>query len=190
MDDFQLAALHRYQDSLQTAMAKASADSAQHALLQHRADSAQAAMKKLQADTAQLAATLRTMNSAFALTPDKPHSVVIVMTKVDPVYVSEAKNAFNGYNQENFYSQSLTSDNVSLSDSVKLLVISGFATDADAITYLQKVKPLAPHQIVSWLPADKYTFIIISAANLSVLMNSKDMAAYRKFLSAAYPGKF
>jgi hypothetical protein len=65
-------------------------------------------MKKLQADTAQLAAKLRTMNSAFALTPDKPHSVLIVMNKVDPVYVSEAKNAFNGYNQENFYSQSLT----------------------------------------------------------------------------------
>jgi hypothetical protein len=108
MDDFQLAALHRYQDSLQTAMAKASADSAQQALLRQRADSVQAAMKKLQADTAQLAAKLRTMNSAFALTPDKPHSVLIVMTKVDPVYVSEARNAFNGYNQENFYSQSLT----------------------------------------------------------------------------------
>ena len=190
MDDFQLAALHRYQDSLQTAMAKASADSAQQALLQRRADSAQAAMRQLQADTAQLAAKLRTMNSAFALTPDKPHSVLIVMNKVDPVYVSEARNAFNGYDQENFYSQSLTSDNASLSDSVKLLVISGFATDADAMTYLQNVKPLAPRTIVSWLPADKYTFIIISAANLSVLINNKDMTAYLKFLSAAYPGKF
>jgi outer membrane protein assembly factor BamD (BamD/ComL family) len=190
MDDFQLAALHRYQDSLQTTMAKANADSAQQALLRQRADSIQVAMKKLQADTAQLAAKLRTMNSAFALTPDKPHSVLIVMNKVDPVYVSEARNAFNGYNQENFYSQSLKSDNASLSDSVKLLVISGFATDADAITYLQNVKALAPRQIVPWLPADKYTFIIISAANLSVLMNNKDMTDYRKFLSAAYPGKF
>ncbi len=134
MDDFQLAALHRYQDSLQTAMAKSSADSAQKAILKQRADSVQAALKKLQADTAQLAAKLRTMNSAFALTPDKPHSVLIVMNKVDPVYVSEAKNAFNGYNQENLYSQSLTADNASISDSVKLLVISGFATDADALT--------------------------------------------------------
>ena len=189
LDDFQLAALQRYQDSLKTAMAKASADSAQQALLQRRADSVQAAMKKLQADTAQLAAKLRTMNSAFALTPDKPHSVLIVMNKVDPVYVAEVKNAFHGYNQENFYSQSLTEDNSSLSDSVKLLVISGFATDADAITYQQNARAQA-HQIVSWLPADKYTILIISATNLSVLMNNKDMAAYRKFLSAAYPGKF
>jgi len=189
MDDFQLAALHRYQDSLQTALAKASADSAQQTLLRQRADSVQAAMKKLQADTAQLAAKLRTMNSAFALTPDKPHSVLIVMNKVDPVYVAEVRNAFNGYNQENFYSQSLTSDNASLSDSVKLLVISGFATDADALAYLQNVRAQA-HQIISWLPADKYTILIISATNLSVLMNNKDMTAYRKFLSAAYPGKF
>lgn len=190
MDDFQLAALHRYQDSLQTAMAKSSADSAQKAILKQRADSVQAALKKLQADTAQLAAKLRTMNSAFALTPDKPHSVLIVMNKVDPVYVSEAKNAFNGYNQENLYSQSLTADNASISDSVKLLVISGFATDADALTYLQNVRALAPRQIVPWLPADKYTILIISATNLSVLMNNKDMSGYRKFLSAAYPGKF
>jgi outer membrane protein assembly factor BamD (BamD/ComL family) len=190
MDDFQLAALHRYQDSLQKAMAKASADSTQQAVLKQRADSVQAAMKKLQADTAQLGAKLRTMNSAFALTPDKPHSVIIVMNKVDPVYVSEARNAFNGYNQENFYSQSLTSDNASLSDSVKLLVISGFPTDADAMTYVQNIRPLASRTIVPWLPADKYTFIIISATNLSVLMTNKDMNAYRKFLSAAYPGKF
>ena len=190
MDDFQLAALHRYQDSLQTAIAKASADSAQQAVLRQRADSARAAMKKLQADTAQLAAKLRTMNSAFALNPDKPHSVLIVMNKVDPVYVSEAKNAFNGYNQENFYNQSLTSDNASLSDSVKLLVISGFPTEADAMTYVQNIRPLASHTIVPWLPADKYTIIIISAPNLSVLMTNKDMGDYRKFLSAAYPGKF
>ena len=170
-------------------MAKASADSAQQALLQRRADSVQTAMKKLQADTAQVAAQLRTMNSAFALTPDKPHSVIIVMNKVDPVYVSEARNAFHGYDQENFYSQSLTEDNSSLSDSVKLLVISGFATDAAAITYQQNARAQA-HQIVSWLPANKYTILIISATNLSVLMNNKDMTAYRKFLSAAYPGKF
>jgi tetratricopeptide (TPR) repeat protein len=190
MDAGQLANLQRQQDSLATALLKAKADSQQTALLHHMADSVQAVMRQLQADTAQLAARLRTLNSAFSFTPTGPHSVVIVMNKVDPVYVSEAKNAFNGYNQENFYSQSLTADNASLSDSLKLLVISGFPTDKDALDYLQHAKALAPRQIVPWLPADKYTFMIISGANLRILLTGKDMSAYRQFLSAAYPGKF
>ncbi len=137
-----------------------------------------------------VAAKVRNLNTAFTLNPDPPHSVVMVMTKVDPVYVSEARNAFNGYNQENFYSQQLTADNASLSDSVKMLMIAGFTTDKDALKYLNNAKALAPRQIVPWLPADKYIFLIISDANLQLLLNNKDLNAYRKFLSAAYPGKF
>jgi hypothetical protein len=117
-------------------------------------------------DSALTAAKLKTINSAFAMSPGAPHSVVIVMTKVDPVYVSESRNAFNSYNQENFYSQQLTADNASLNDSVKMLVISSFQTDQEAITYMNKMKALAPREIVPWLPADKYTFVIISGANL------------------------
>jgi hypothetical protein len=147
-------------------------------------------MKQLQADTAQLAAKLRTLNSAFALTPEKPHSVLIVMEKVDPVYVSEAKNAFSGFNQEEYYSQVLTTENASLNDTLKMVVIGNFQKDSDALNYLQKVKALAPRQIVPSLPVNKYSFLIISGANLELLLNSKDLPAYRKFLSAAYPGKF
>ncbi len=146
--------------------------------------------KAAMSDSAMVAAKVRNLNTAFTLNPDLPHSVVMVMTKVDPVYVSEARNAFNGYNQENFYSQQLTADNASLSDSVKMLLIAGFKTDQDALKYLNNAKALAPRQIVPWLPADKYVFLIISDANLQLLLNNKDLNAYRKFLSTAYPGKF
>jgi outer membrane protein assembly factor BamD (BamD/ComL family) len=141
-------------------------------------------------DSAVAAARLRNMNSAFSLSPDAPHSVVIVMTKVDPVYVNEARNAFNGYNQENFYNQQLTAENGSLSDTVKILMIGHFATDKDAITYLNNMKALAPRQIVPWLPVGKYSFIIVSVPNLQLLLNNKDINAYRQFLNTAYPGKF
>ena len=33
--------------------------------------------------------------------------VMMVLTKVDPVYSSEAKNAFTRYNSENFYNQKI-----------------------------------------------------------------------------------
>jgi outer membrane protein assembly factor BamD (BamD/ComL family) len=146
--------------------------------------------KVVTTDSAVAAAKLRSINSAFSLNPSAPHSVVLVMTKVDPVYVSEARNAFSGYNQENFYNLQLTADNASLSDSVKLLLISGFPTDKDALTYLTNVKALAPRQIVPWLPAGKYNFIIVSAPNMALLLGNKDLNAYRQFLNSAYPGKF
>jgi outer membrane protein assembly factor BamD (BamD/ComL family) len=190
MDDNQLASLKKQQDSIQAALTKAAADSQQTARLKRSADSIQAVVAKLKADTAQLTAKLRTMNSVFSLLPNAQHSVVILMTKVDPVYVSEARNAFNGYNQENFYSQQLNAQNASINDSVKLLVIGNFPTDKDAMTYLNNAKALAPRQIIPWLPANKYNFLIISTANLQLLLNNKDIGAYRQFLSAAYPGKF
>jgi hypothetical protein len=77
-----------------------------------------------------------------------------------------------------------------MNDSVKMLVISGFPADKEAMTYMNNMKALAPRQIVPWLPADKYVFLIISGANLQLLLNNKDLNAYRKFLSTAYPGKF
>ena len=141
-------------------------------------------------DSAVAAARLRNANSAFAFTPDAPHAVVLVMTKVDPVYVNEARNAFNGYNQENLYSQQLVAENASINDSVKILVIRNFATDKEAMTYLTSMKALAPRQIVPWLPVGKYSFIIASIPNLQLLLNNKDINAYRQFLNTAYPGKF
>jgi hypothetical protein len=190
MDASQLASLHYLRDSLNKAMLKAQSDSAQMARLRQRSDSINNALKKLQADTAQLAAKLRTINSVFTLTPDKPHAVIIVLDKVDPVYVSEAKNAFGRFNLETYYSKGLTTENATLNDSLKLVVISGFPNADDALGYLKTVKPEAPRDIVPWLPAGKYSFLIISNTNLQLLLDNKDMSAYRKFLSAAYPTTF
>jgi hypothetical protein len=190
MDAGQLARLHQQVDSINAAMAAAKADSARTALLQHQSDSIQTAMNKLRADTAQLGATIRSLNSVFSFTPDQPHSVLIVLDKVDPVYVSEAKNAFNRYNTENFYSAQLTTDNAALNDSLKLVVIGAFANSDAALDYMQKMKALSPREIIPWMPAGKYTFQVISGHNLELLLNNKDMPAYRKFLSTVYPGKF
>jgi Tetratricopeptide repeat len=191
----QLASLRHQLDSLQAALTKANPDSPQTAQLRKQAELIQIAMKRAQADSAQTDSTravtkLHNLNSAFSFDPNAMHSVMIVMTRVDPVYFNEARNAFNAYNQENFYGKQLTAENSSLSDSVKVLVIGRFQTDQDALTYLSSVKALAPRQIVPWLPADKYKFLIISGPNLQLLLNNKDLNAYRQFLSAAYPGKF
>jgi len=190
MDAGRLANLHRLQDSLQQAMLKASADSLQTAILKRKTDSIAAAVKKLQADSIQLAAKLHNLNSAFTLTPDQTHSVIMVMDKVDPVYVSEAANAFSRYNTEMFYSKFYKTENATLNDSLKLMIISKFANANDALDYMKNMKALAPREIVPWLPAGKYSFLIISNSNLELLLNNKNLTDYRQFLKAAYPGIF
>ncbi|HXB93201.1 MAG TPA: hypothetical protein VNU72_12970, partial [Puia sp.] len=190
MDAGQLTRLQQQVDSINKAMAQAQADSTQTALLRHRSDSIQTAMRQLQSDTARLAAKVRSMNSAFSYTPEQPHSVLIVLDKVDPVYVSEAKNAYDRYNMENFYGQSLTTGNASVNDSLKLVIIGSFTNSDAALQYMTSIKALSPRAIIPWMPAGKYTFQVISGPNLELLLNNKDMKAYRQFLSAAYPGKF
>jgi len=189
MDAGQLAQLRKTVDSLQAAMQKAMADSLQMAKLQRQSDSAKAAMRKLQEDTAQLAAKIRTSNSPFAYTPEKPHSVIVVMDKVDPVYVTEARNAFSRYNQDNFSGQSLTIDNSSVSDSLKLVVIGSFENAAAALEYMHKAQASAAREIVPWLPVNKYSFLIISGTNLDLLLNNKDMPAYKRFDALTNPNE-
>jgi hypothetical protein len=128
--------------------------------------------------------------SPFVWSPDKPQAVVLVMTKVDPVYVTESKNAFDRYNRENFYGQTFETGRESLSDTTKLMVIHGFGNMAAAQTYLDKAGNAAPREIIPWLPAAKYFFIIIDDQNLEVLKINKDLSLYKKFLSVYSPDHF
>jgi tetratricopeptide (TPR) repeat protein len=119
--------------------------------------------------------------SAFSFNVEAAHDVVIVMNRVDPVYVTETRNAFNRYNQANYAGKTIEITNQALNDSIKLVVLSGFDNAAVALGYLQNVQPVAARQIVPWLPAGKYSFLIISKDNLEVLKNNPDMNGYNRF---------
>jgi outer membrane protein assembly factor BamD (BamD/ComL family) len=128
--------------------------------------------------------------SAFTAAPARPHAVALIMDKVDPVYVTESKNAFDRYNRENFYGKHFDINIVALSDSIKIVLINGFENADAALAYLDKTGKLAGREILPWLPANKYSFIIIDDQNLAVLQTNKDIQAYKKFLSVYFPGKF
>ena len=51
------------------------------------------------------------------------------------------------------------------------------------------MKKAAPEE-VSWLPANKYSFLLISEDNLQLLKTNKDFPAYIGALNKAFPGKF
>jgi hypothetical protein len=150
-------------------------------------DSSQAVIKK--ADSIQTRKQ-PVFLSPFIWSPQKTQSVALVMTKVDPVYVTESKNAFARYNRENYYGKNYDINLVAITDTTKMMVIHGFDDAASALTYLGKASNAAPRDVIPWLPATKYFFIIIDDQNLEILKTNKDMSLYKKFLLNYSPDKF
>lgn len=127
---------------------------------------------------------------AFLYDPNAPHMVALVLTKVDPVYITEARNAFNRYNKEKYFNRTFQLGNQALSDTVRMLTISSFDNANAAIDYVEKARKVATGEVIPWLPAAKYTFVILTEANLGILQNTKDMDTYKAFLQQMFPGKF
>ncbi|MDP4284221.1 MAG: tetratricopeptide repeat protein [Bacteroidota bacterium] len=128
-------------------------------------------------------------NATFTFDPNAEQNVVMVLSKVDPVYSSEAKNAFSRYNRTKFYSLNLQITKDTLDKDRTLLIISKFINAETAIDYRDKIKHDAPSEI-SWLPTNKYSFYIISEANLELLKENKNLQSYIDLLNKKYPGKF
>lgn len=125
---------------------------------------------------------------AYTHNAAQQHYAVLVMDKVDPVYVNEAKNAFVRYHRERYYNQALETAPVMLTDDIRFLTIGKFADAAAAADYVEKTKKLTANDIIPWMPAAKYSFIIITDANLELLKNRKDLPDYKKFIQQYYPG--
>jgi hypothetical protein len=115
--------------------------------------------------------------------------VVMVLDKVDPVYGSEARNAFNRYNHEKFAGQTIAIAKNAFDKDRTFLVFTEFKDADAAVKYAAKIKKDAGSEI-SWLPASKYSFFIISEANLEVLQTNKDLPGYLKLLHSKYPDNF
>ncbi|HTB51731.1 MAG TPA: tetratricopeptide repeat protein [Ferruginibacter sp.] len=125
----------------------------------------------------------------FSFNIASPHYVIMVMDKVDNTYASEARNAFLRYNEEEFYGKQYTIEKISIDADHPMLIISPFTDESDAMQYFDKIKMAAPNEI-SWLPANKYYFEIISAESLQLLEKNKDLTGYKNLLKTTYPGKF
>jgi hypothetical protein len=54
-----------------------------------------------------------------------------------------------------------------------LYMIGPFANAGDAVTYIDRTKAVAKTRIVPWLTADKYSFLMISNANMALLLESR-----------------
>lgn len=126
----------------------------------------------------------------FSFVATDSQYVVVLLDQVDQVYASEAGNAFNRFNREKYYNQKIDVNNLKLDERYNMVLQGPFTNANAAIDYIDKVKPVAKSRIIPWLSAEKFSFLVISNANLEVLKSGKDMDAYKELLQKAFPGKF
>ncbi|MFN8291835.1 MAG: hypothetical protein U0U70_16375, partial [Chitinophagaceae bacterium] len=129
-------------------------------------------------------------NTSFTYNASEPHYVVVLLNKVDPVFVNEAKNAFARYNKDTYYNKTYSVDLFQLDNDNRMVMIAPFANAQDAIKYMDAAKPKTPSEILPWLKGGKYSFLIMTDSNFDVLKSTKDVEAYRSFLNLYWPGKF
>lgn len=128
-------------------------------------------------------------NGAFTLDLAAQHMVIMILEKVDGVYVNETKNALDRYDRENYYGQNIQIVKDVLDADRSLLLISPFADAGTALLYYDKIKRGARNEI-SWLPANKYSFLIIDSKNLELLKANKNLSGYKSLLNTQYPNRF
>ena len=130
-------------------------------------------------------------DSSYQFNASDSQYVVLVMNKIDPIFISEAKNAFNRFNQERFYSQKIPIAISPINDSIQFLLIGGpFGNASSAVSYIDLVKPLTNSRIVPWLTADKYFYSMISLSNLALVQKRRNYNTYSTFLHQLFPYKF
>ena len=125
----------------------------------------------------------------FSLAMDDEHYVVMLLDKVDNVYINEARNAFNRFNRGQMSTQNITITRDNLDADRVLLLFSRFEDAEKALAYFDRVKKAAPVQ-VSWLQPAKYSFFIISPDNLELLKENKSLQLYKDLLNANFGNRF
>ncbi len=128
---------------------------------------------------------------SFTYNPADAQFAVLLLDKVAPVFAGEAKNAFTRYNKQKFYNlPQLTATGVQLDEQYHLVLIGPFTDALGALDYIDKVQPETAGKILPWLTPDKFSYLMISQANLDLLKDNKDVEGYRSLIQKVLPGKF
>ena len=126
--------------------------------------------------------------SKYLFNAEGPHSVIMILNKVDGTYINETKNSLDRYVRSNFYNQSITVTKDAIDKDNIIFVFSDFTNIQVAYEFLLKIKKASLEEL-SWLPSSKYSFLPISGENLVVLKTNKDIADYMSWLKKNYPVK-
>jgi hypothetical protein len=135
-------------------------------------------------------ATSQLKGNSYNINPNDTAYLVLMLDKVDPIFVSESKNAFTRFNQQLSLNRPIAISIRKINNQFQYLLFGPFENFDQALQYMEKVRPSTATRILPWLGSNKYKFSMISPANLALLQASQDIEGYNSFLHELYPEKF
>ncbi|MFP5039597.1 hypothetical protein [Parasediminibacterium sp. JCM 36343] len=152
-------------------------------------DSLQKARAAFVKDSLRKAADLAA-NNGFVYDPNEAHYAIIQLDNVDNVFIKVVASSFGSFNKRAYSGKQIDIATEKINTQFSFLYFGPFNSAAEAIAYIEKVKPNMTKSIVPWLPKYKYKYGIIGISNLLLLQQNKDVALYNQFLKKVLPGKF
>jgi hypothetical protein len=135
------------------------------------------------------APTIEKKVDGYSFVPADQYMVVLLLDKVDVVYVNEARNALNRYNRDKYSGKDFELSSVTLDDTRKMVTIATFPGVVEANDYVNRARTSAASEIFPWMPKDKYSFFLISTGNIELLKTRKDVKQYLDLLQQNIPLK-
>ncbi len=127
---------------------------------------------------------------AYLYNANEPYVVMMYFEKVDPIYITESRIAFQRYNNSSHNGETIE---ITIfegkEDEMSWMDLGPYANVTAALGYYDELKANA-RQIVPWLPADKYGFIVISQSNLEIFKMRKNFIEYKLFIGQYIKNKF
>jgi predicted negative regulator of RcsB-dependent stress response len=147
-------------------------------------------LKTIKMDTTSLVSTVKAKkDEKYFFDLNESQYVLLILNDVDIIYTNEAKRAIANYNKRKFLDKNLVIQQEKIDDKT-VLKISEFKNIIEAIDYIDQGKKLGPTEIFPWLPAQKYSFLLISPSNLKILSTENKLTPYLDFIKIQLPGKF
>lgn len=128
----------------------------------------------------------------YQIKADEQQSVAIVLENIDPAYVNEVVYSLSNSPLKNSPQASVEIEKLKLRDKLFLIIIrsTNFTSATAAYGYIEYLKPVASKNVLSWLDASTYHYILINDVNLGLLQQDPQLDVYEKILKQTYPGKF
>lgn len=147
-------------------------------------------IKKAGTDSLQLKPVKQEIVSmVYIYNTNEPYYMLLVFEDIDQVYRSEARIAFQRYNDKARGGEDITLQLYEPSDGSRWLEIGPFPAMASSLGYYDEAVANIK-SIIPWLATDKYQLMIISEKNLEIFKTRKDISEYLLFIRQYIKGKF
>ncbi len=129
------------------------------------------------------------LGKPFVHNPNEPHYAVLLLEKVDDVFLTETKKSFTKYNYDSYSGNPPQVKLAKLNKDYTLVLLGPLTNAINGLNYITKTQPQTT-KILPWLPTFKYTYTLIGVSNLDILRVNNNLTEYKKFLKGIFPDKF